>query len=60
MERPVKFRVIADGAMFPEVRCEQVLNSRADDSRVASATIDQTDIRGLKPHGHDPSGAASD
>jgi hypothetical protein len=24
------------------------------------ATIDQSDIRGSKPHGHDPSGAASD
>ena len=25
-----------------------------------SATIDQSDIRGSKPHNHDPSGAASD
>jgi hypothetical protein len=24
------------------------------------ATIDQSDIRGSKPHNHDPSGAASD
>ena len=24
------------------------------------ATIDQSDIRGSEPHGHDPSGAASD
>ena len=24
------------------------------------ATIDQADIRGSKPHNHDPSGAASD
>jgi hypothetical protein len=24
------------------------------------ATIDQADIRGSEPHGHDPSGAASD
>ena len=37
-----------------------VLDSRADDSLGASATIDHTDIRGSEPHGHDPSGAASD
>jgi len=37
-----------------------VLDSRADDSLGASATIDHTDMRGSKPHGHDPSGAASD
>ncbi len=37
-----------------------VLDSRADDSLGASATIDHTDMRGLEPHGHDPSGAASD
>lgn len=60
MERPVKFWVIADGAMPPLVQFEQVLNSRADDSPVAGATIDHTDIRGSEPHGHDPSGAASD
>jgi len=46
--------------MIPLVGFEQVLDSRADDSRRASATIDHTDIRGSKPHGHDPSGAASD
>jgi len=46
--------------MFLRVGFEQVLDSRADDSLRASATIDQTDIRGSKPHGHDPSGAASD
>ena len=48
------------GNMFLLVGFEQVLDSRADDSLRASATIDQTDIRGSKPHGHDPSGAASD
>jgi len=37
-----------------------VLDSRAEDSFGASATIDHTDMRGSKPHGHDPSGAASD
>jgi hypothetical protein len=36
-----------------------VLDSRADDSPEASATIDHSDIRGSEPHGHDPSGAAS-
>jgi hypothetical protein len=28
--------------------------------RQVMATIDQADIRGSKPHNHDPSGAASD
>ena len=36
------------------------LDSRAGDSPEAYATIDHSDIRGLEPHGHDPSGAASD
>lgn len=37
--------------MFPLVSFEQVLflDSRADDSLGASATIDHTDIRGLEP-----------
>ena len=35
-------------------------DSRADDSPAAYATIDHSDIRGSEPHGHDPSGAASD
>jgi len=39
---------------------EQVSDSRANDSGGAGATIDHSDIRGSKPHGHDPSGAASD
>jgi hypothetical protein len=52
--------------MFPLVGFERVwvvalvLDSRADDSLGASATIDHTDIRGSEPQGHDPSGAASD
>jgi hypothetical protein len=46
--------------MIPLVGFEQVLDSRADDSLRAIATIDHTDIRGSKPHGHDPSEAASD
>jgi len=36
------------------------LDSRADDSGGTGATIDHSDIRGSEPHGHDPSGAASD
>ena len=49
------------GNMIPLVSFEQrVLDSRADDSLRASATIDHSDIRGSEPHGHDPSGAASD
>jgi hypothetical protein len=52
------------GNMFLLVGFERVLvfvlDSRADDSLGASATIDHTDIRGSEPHGHDPSGAASD
>ena len=48
------------GNMFLLVGFEQVGDRRADDSPVASATIDHTDIRGSEPHGHDPSGAASD
>jgi hypothetical protein len=48
------------GNMFPLVGLERVLDSRADDSPVASATIDHTDMRGSEPHGHDPSGASSD
>jgi hypothetical protein len=35
-------------------------DSTADDSPAAKATIDHSDIRGSEPHGHDPSGAASD
>ena len=35
-------------------------DSSADDSQGANATIDHSDIRGSEPHGHDPSGAASD
>jgi len=48
--------------MIPLVSFERVLSldSRADDSLGVIATIDHTDIRGSKPHGHDPSGAASD
>ena len=46
--------------MFLLVGFERVLDGRADDSRVASATIDHTDMRGSEPQGHDPSGAASD
>jgi hypothetical protein len=30
---------------------EQILDSRADDSLSASATIDHTDLRGSEPHG---------
>jgi hypothetical protein len=37
-----------------------ILDSRADGSGGANATIDHSDIRGSEPHGHDPSGAASD
>jgi hypothetical protein len=49
------------GNMIPLVGFEQgVGDRRADDSPVASATIDHTDMRGSKPQGHDPSGAASD
>jgi hypothetical protein len=48
------------GNMFLLVSFEQVLDSNADDSPVASATIDHTDMRGSEPQGHDPSGAASD
>ena len=34
---------------------------REDGSRSGlNATIDHSDIRGSEPHGHDPSGAASD
>jgi hypothetical protein len=49
------------GNTFPLVSFQQLgLDSRADDSGGAGATIDHSDIRGSKPHGHDPSGAASD
>ena len=48
------------GNRFPLVSSERLLDSRADDSPGAGATIDHSDIRGSEPHGHDPSGAASD
>jgi hypothetical protein len=48
------------GNMFLLVGFEQGGDSRAENSRGASATIDHTDMRGSKPQGHDPSGAASD
>jgi hypothetical protein len=52
------------GNTFPLVSFEQlafcVFEQQADDSPGAYATIDHSDIRGSKPHGHDPSGAASD
>jgi len=41
-------------------RGKPVLDSGADDSEAAIATIDHSDIRGSEPQGHDPSGAASD
>jgi hypothetical protein len=37
--------------MFLLVGFEQVLDSRADDTLGANATIDHTDIRGSEPHG---------
>ena len=46
--------------MIPLVGFEQVLDSKADDSLRASATIDHTEIRGSEPHGHDRSGGTSD
>jgi len=36
------------------------LDSKADDSPAAIATIDHSDIRGSEPHNRDPSGATSD
>jgi len=47
------------GNTFPLVSFERCsLDGTADDSGEANATIDQSDIRGSEPHGHDPSGAA--
>jgi len=49
------------GNTFPQVSFERLcLDSRADHSEGANATIDHSDIRGSEPQGHDPSGAASD
>jgi hypothetical protein len=64
MERPVKpFGLTVEiKAGFPLEGGTSlfILDRRADDSRGAGATIDHSDIRGSEPHGHDPSGAASD
>jgi len=46
--------------VFGSTAAFRVLDGGADDSPVACATIDHSDIRGSEPHGHDPSGAASD
>ena len=56
----VQFDGRRSGNMILLVGFEPVLDSRADDSLGASATIDHSDMRGLEPHGHDSSGAASD
>jgi hypothetical protein len=46
--------------MFLLVDFKRVLDSRADDSLGANATIDHTDMRGSEPHGHDPSAWAKE
>jgi hypothetical protein len=50
----------ASGTRFPLVSLEAGLRTaEPTTAEEQNATIDQSDIRGSEPHGHDPSGAAS-
>ena len=53
MERPVK---LADGCFVFFLLWDAAWVT----IEAAVATVDHSDIRGSKPHNHDPSGAASD
>ena len=65
MERPVKRFGLSDMERpvkrFGLSSCHLRFGARHDsDDRAAPATVDHSDIRGSRPHGRHPSGAASD